>query len=395
MAIDSFAFLAWVAVIAMELWVGYRPAGSTTNTIAWGLLTAAVVLLMLAGHSAYFWFGVTTAIFGSGFLLLSGRFPPGMELILREDQAKSMRTHHMGRHLYRIWSVSAHAFSVYSIPVAFLWSVSNAKEDKSFFDWELGHYLVGGILVYGPLVGLPLFVLPKGWENPTLYHQKYEGTILLIFGVLVYIPLHLIHVLLQSKGLTAEDYDHEGILLIWAFSGFTAILLANQGIKTHIHGAFPPFCFYIMFQGHAGMGMDTDAGQVYMALHALYRNAHIVGALCRLMGRPVEATLIFFLIAWDGPNSPHWISSWYAKHYANPSYADDPDYHVAKVVTAIILAVTIMLYSVHVACAGAMRRVLEEDEEVKFQRLVQKDVDDTDHDSETATSDEEEGRMLF
>ncbi|CAB9511610.1 expressed unknown protein [Seminavis robusta] len=392
MVIDSFAFLAWVAVIAMELWVGHRPAGSTTNTIAWGLLAAAVILLVLAGHSTYFWFGVTTAMFGSGLLLLSGRFLPGMDLILSQDQAKAIRTHHMGRHLYRIWSVSAHAIPIYSIPVAFLWSVSNAKEDKDYFGYEIAHYLVAGILIYGPLVGLPLFVLPKGWENPTLYHQKYEGTILFIFGVSVYIPLHLVHVLLAPKGLTAEDYDHENILLIWGFSGLAAILLANQGIKTDIHGAFPPFCIYLMLQGHAGMGMDTDAGQVYMALHTLFRNAHIVGALCRLMGRPVEATLIFFLIAWDGPNAPYWISTWYAKHFANPSYADDPDYHVAKVVTSVLLAVTIMLYSVHVACAGAMRSVLDEDEEVEFQPLGQKDVDTV---LDSNTSDEEDNRTIF
>jgi hypothetical protein len=257
-----------------------------------------------------------------------------------------------------------HLLGVWILPFMVLWGWCDAFDREDFFIQEIGH-LVPATFYYFGLVLLPLFIMRRGYEKGGLEHQLFEGTFCFFFSIVYFLIFRLVH---WSQGenpptMSASNWDHEFLGLVWSAAGAVGVLMAWAECRTSIHMAFPAIfvCYQMLSHSHAhhadGMTMNNGWKLTWMQLHQIHGICFGVGALCRVLYRLPEAVFFFFIGAVTFVFSAKGVVQ--ALHNSL-SYDEDPEYPTNHVASLLVVTLGTVLFPIHFAALDRLRLFVEQ-----------------------------------
>ena len=269
-----------------------------------------------------------------------------------------------------------HMLALWILPFAVLYGVVDAQADKDYFGQEVGHVAPATFYVVG-LVILPLLVLPRGYESASVTHQLYESIFNTCFAGVYFVVFRTAH---HYEGqdpprLSAPNWDHEILGLVFVGAGLIGWFLALANIASSIHIAFPTLYVAYTMISHANahhmdmsnMAMEDMWKLSWMKLHFLHGLLFGVGALCRLVGRVPESIFFFYLGSFAFVTSAKWVVRALDDAF---NYADDPEsqaagrYPTDHVIPLLVISSATMLYALFLGTAIRLRRFLDQDADV-------------------------------
>lgn len=269
-----------------------------------------------------------------------------------------------------------HMLALWILPFALLYGVVDAQADKDYFGQEVGHVAPATFYVVG-LVILPLLVLPRGYESASVTHQLYESIFNTCFAGVYFVVFRTAH---HYEGqdpprLSAPNWDHEILGLVFVGAGLIGWFLALANIASSIHIAFPTLYVAYTMISHANahhmdmsnMAMEDMWKLSWMKLHFLHGLLFGVGALCRLVGRVPESIFFFYLGSFAFVTSAKWVVRALDDAF---NYADDPEsqaagrYPTDHVIPLLVISSATMLYALFLGTAIRLRRFVDQDADV-------------------------------
>lgn len=269
-----------------------------------------------------------------------------------------------------------HMLALWVLPFAVLYGVVDAQADKDYFGQEVGHVAPATFYVVG-LVIFPLLVLPRGYESASVTHQLYESIFNTCFAGIYFVVFRTAH---HYEGqdpprLSAPNWDHEILGLVFVGAGLIGWFLALANITSSIHIAFPTLYVAYTMISHANahhMDMSNMATEdmwklSWMKLHLLHGLLFGVGALCRLVGRVPESMFFFYLGSFAFVTSAKWVVRALDDAF---NYADDPEsqaagrYPTDHVIPLLVISLATMLYALFLGTAIRLRRFVDQDADV-------------------------------
>jgi hypothetical protein len=396
MPFDSLALLACGLIAVSESFA------ATRLSLAAGLLVTALGLLVAAFRSIYVF---TVA------LLLVGLIPGVWLYRMPQPSEEAPRWKRvvlttLAPRLVAGWT---HLVGVWLLWAFSLWGILGVYEHgKELYIQEIGH-LVPASFYYIGLVLSPLLLIDAGFDSGSVEHQMQEGGINFILSISAYLSFRIAHHLLGQDlaQLSASDWDHELLNLVWATGGLVAVLMGLAQVKTSIHVVFPALfiCYSMMSHSHSGhdaMGMELWR-QAWMKMHQVSGMLFGIGALCRLLYRIPESIFFLFL------GAVVFVSS--ATDVVSPLYdavKQQDEYATAHVIILVVVVVGAILFPLHWLVLQRLRRfvqqwtgvvtfarlAMDDDEEEGYQDLRLDQNKGTAMTVDTMEEDDEEGHLM-
>jgi hypothetical protein len=180
--------------------------------------------------------------------------------------------------------------------------------------------------------------------------------------------------------MTAPNWDHEFLGVVWGAAGAVGVLMARAECRTSVHVAFPALfvCYQMLTHSshheHVGnngttMTAPNDDGwePTWMQLHRIHGICFGASALCRILYRLPEAVFFFFLgavvfvFSAKGTVQALYNSLNYVEEDPD-CVTDDCQVHYPTDHVASLLVVTLgaVLFPIHFAALDRLRLFVEQ-----------------------------------
>lgn len=157
------------------------------------LLGLALSVLVAAFRVAYLLVAIIIGTCVAGGILLD-RFNKTSNCHKFNTNIGGLRESILRIHTPRWLAGIIHLFGLWYLPVCILWGYFDVYNKELFYSEELGHQLAS--MSYMTLfVITPLLLMPAGYENPQLKHQKYESIIMMLCATIYYSCFRIAHII--------------------------------------------------------------------------------------------------------------------------------------------------------------------------------------------------------